>query len=451
MGLHGGAVGTVAWLTSQGANVTITDLKTDVQLKDSLEKLKPYQHVRFVLGRHDEKDFTQADMVIRNPGMPKTSPFLELARQANVPIEMDSSLFFAHCPSADIIGVTGSKGKTTTASAIAVILKQVSSSAVAVGVDGVSPLRELSNISTDSPVVFELSSWRLEALAEKRISPRTAVITSIYPDHLNTYTSFAEYIETKKTIFRFQQENDMAIMNADDATIRNFSHEIKSRLWWYSMADNLVGDGIYIHNQNVCLKKDGSVTVLFPLAQLPLRYEHERRNLLPAILIGFLRGLTANQIQIALKNIARLPHRLETVRELRGVTYINDSAATMPEATVAALQSFAGKPIVHIAGGSDKKLEFAGLAEAQGKANLKAIIWLPGNATDRMRKTLFEVAPNIPTKDAVSMNEAVAQAEQIASGGDIVLLSPGATSFGLFLHEFDRGNKFREAVLNLSE
>lgn len=451
LGLHGGAVGTVKWLVAQGANITVTDMKTEQQLTKSLDQLKEYSGIKFVLGQHDEHDFTNVDMIVRNPSVPRKSKFLALARKANIPIEMDSSLFFKYSPSRDIIGVTGSKGKTTTANAITHVLTHVLPDTAGVGVDGVSPLGKLESIHSDTTVVFELSSWRLEALAERNISPDTAVLTSIYKDHLNTYDSFAEYIDIKKTIFAHQDPKDTAILNADDKLIRGFESEVPSRLFWYSLRAQIPGDGLYVHRDIITLRQDGLTLQFFSLHDLPLRFAHERRNLLPAILLGYLRGVSIEEIKEAIKTIKPLPHRLEVVRRLNGVTYINDSAATMPDATVPALASFSKTPIVHITGGSDKQLEFNDLGNAWGKVNLRALIWLPGNATDRMKKVAGRVAPEVPMYDVVSMEEAVSKADEIAQSGDTVLLSPGATSFGLFLHEFDRGDKFRAAVEALEE
>lgn len=450
LGLHGGAVGTIAWLHSQGAIITVTDMKTEQQLQKSIDALRKYIGIRYVLGRHEEADFTNADMIIRNPSVPRTSPFLALARRKGIPIEMDSSLFFEHSPSRDIIGVTGSKGKTTTANAITIMLASAIPETVAVGVDGVSPLGELKNVRADAPVVFELSSWRLEALVERKKSPSTAVLTSLYKDHLNTYSSFEEYISIKKGIFTHQGPKDIVLLNGDDPLVRSLAPDVQSRLFWYSTHAQVLGDGIFILKDMVTIKIDGITVTLFPLTHVPTPFEHEQRNLLPAILLGFLRGMTIEQITYALKLITRLPHRLETVGVVRDVTYINDSAATMPDATIAALSALKEKSIIHILGGSDKALEFEELAKKEQGASVKALVWLPGNATDRMKDAFMKQGVSAPMYDASSMEDAVQQASDLATTGDVVLMSPGATSFGLFLHEFDRGTRFVEAVSHLT-
>lgn len=456
LGLHGGALGNIKWLLEQGARVTVTDLKTAAELNDTVKKLRGLEKVELVLGEHREKDFTVTDMVLRNPAVPRTSPFLKLAREAGVPVEMDSSLFFVYCPSQKIIGVTGSKGKTSTAVFTAELLKAKYPQTVAVGVDGVSPLGELKNIQPDSPVVFELSSWRLEALAEKKISPPLAVVTSIYRDHLNTYASYDEYIDTKKVIVRYQRAGDRVILNADDEKLRGWT-DLPGQTYWYSRQaslptgpDGRPGNGVLVRDGKIYIRQDGMEQLAALWDKLPLAGEHTRRNVLPAILVAHWHSVSADQLLAELSLLQPLPHRLETIRVVDGVTYINDSAATMPDATIAALQTLAGKTLVHIAGGSDKALEFTGLAEVAHRAKLRSVIWLPGTATAAMQQAFRAVGVDDSRwLAAANMPEAVRQAAQAAQAGDVVLLSPGATSFGLFQHEFDRGNQFRAAVLSL--
>lgn len=450
LGLHGGALGNIEWLYSEGAVLTVTDMKTAKELAATVKKLKKFEGIKLVLGKHNDEDFTQADLIIRNPAVPRTSKYLQLAKEAGIPIEMDSSLFFEFCPSKNIIGVTGSKGKTTTSNAIAVLLKARHPQTVAVGVDGVSPLKELSVIEPQNPVVFELSSWRLEALDEKKISPSVAVVTSLYRDHLNTYKSFKEYIETKKVLVKYQTENDITLLNADDERLRAWEKDIVSRLFWYSAHDLKTGNGIFVRNTMITVRLQDGEHELFSIDELPFQSEHERRNVLPGILIALLHAVPIITIQKTLNALQRLPHRLEVVRELDSVTYINDSAATMPDATIAALKAFTGKSIVHILGGSDKALLFEELAAIEAQQTIRALVFLPGTATDKIKELVVDAFKDKPaTYDAKTMPEAVELARLAAQPGDTILLSPGATSFGLFQHEFDRGDQFRKAVLAL--
>lgn len=429
LGLHGGALGTVQWLLGHGAYVTITDLKTEAQLAPTLEKLAG-QKVEFVLGQHRDEDFTDADLVVRNPGVPKNSPYLQKAREARVPIEMDSSLFFLNCPSKEIIGVTGSKGKTTATRAITAVLKAGGKKVIEVGTDGISPLGKLSEIDEDTIVVFELSSWRLEALEPHKLSPHIAVVTSIYNEHLNTYDSLDEYIETKKTIIRHQTEDDIAILNGDDDELRGWKTDVHGEVQWYSVAD--VPDYVLLLG------------------------EHQRRNLVPAIIIGKILEVSKDTVAQTISAIETLPHRLEKIASRNDITYINDSAATMPDATIAALEALQDKNLILILGGGDKNLEFAALAEQISRHPfICAIVWLPGAATEKMKQTLGSTTSPLQI-DVGNMKEAVQEATRISGdtthgehGEHVILLSPAATSFGLFKHEFDRGDQFRQAVRRL--
>ena len=448
LGLHGGAVGTVKWLHEQGAEVLVTDLKNAGELKESLEKLKGLKGVEFVLGEHGEKDFIATDMVVRNPGVPKDSKFLEIARGAGIKIEMDSSLFFKFCASRDIIGVTGSKGKTTAALAIAHLLSGVCNKVATVGVDGVSPLDELKNIVADTTVVFELSSWRLEALNEMKISPRAAVVTSLYPDHLNTYESFDDYVEAKKTIVRHQGKDDIAVLNYDDELVRKWAPDVRGKLYWYGLKTvPSKGDRIYVDGSKVKIKRGEKVSTLFPVGVLPSLNEHMARNILPAVMLAEMRGAAYREIIRLLKSMKTAPHRLEQAGEVKGVSYINDTTATIPEATIAALESLRGKEIILILGGSDKGVDFQQLAKEIEQSDVKILIFLPGNASDRIRREIGETDRLV--LEVSSMREAVEQASAAADKGNVVLLSPAAASFGLFKHEFDRGDQFKEAVNNL--
>lgn len=451
LGLHGGAIGTIQWLAKQGAVISVSDTKTEKQLASSVEKLKDIPDITYHFGTQDELFLDGVDMVIRNPGVPKKAPVLERARAMNIPVEMDSSLFFEQSVSNNSIGITGSKGKTTTSATIAHVLKALNPLTVAVGIDGVSPLGMLDTVQEKSPVVFELSSWRLEALQEKNMSPHIAVATSIYKDHLNTYASFEEYIHTKKQIILNQQKDDIAILNADDETIRTWKQAVQGTLYWYSLHPLPEQEqGIWIDGETVYMNASQETISICTVSDIPHTSEHELRNKLPAILIGILQEGDSADILQALTTMPALAHRLQLVRKVNEVSYINDSTATMPDATIAALKSFGENPLILILGGSDKALEFKALAqEISLHKNIKHLIWLPGTATDRMKQEILPVT-TAHSYYASSMEEAVMTASQYAEEGDTVLLSPGATSFGLFVHEFDRGDAFMRAVKNIT-
>ena len=472
LGLHGGAVGNITWLASQGARITVSDTKSREQLETSIQKLSNIPGIEYLFGSQDEISLDGVDMILRNPAVPRKAVILQKAREKNIPVVMDSNIFFDQVGRKRIIGITGSKGKTTTSHAIYHILKSIISETIAVGVDGVSPLGTLTLLSS-APIVFELSSWRLEALQEVHASPHIAICTSIYQDHLNTYNSYEDYIQAKKQIIADQTENDIAILNYDDEIIRTWEQDVRGELYWYSLKplpSNL--RGIWIDNDSVCgnviSAKAGiqESTTWMPdqvghnntsktsakickVSDIPHTSPHELRNKLPAILLAVLFGASPETIQQTVRSIPQLQHRMQLVRELNGVQYINDTTATMPDATIAALTTMQEKPLILILGGSDKALEFTSLAHAISEhKNLKHLIWLPGTATLRMQQAIRSHT-SAQMHDIATMQEAVILAQKLAQAGDAVILSPGATSFGLFLHEFDRGDAFISTVEQL--
>ena len=431
LGLHGGGIGVAKFFSQLGAKVLVTDLRSKEELKESLEKLKG-KSIKYVLNQHRPEDFINTDLVIKNPAVPGKSKYLQIAKEHGIPIETDIGIFFELCP-APIIGITGSKGKSTVATLIAKFLARKYPKVVLAGNIRTSVLRKLKKIDKETLVVLELSSWQLAGLKPHGKSPDCSLITNILPDHLNRYRDINEYIEDKKLIFKFQKSKNTLILNYDDEVVRNFAKEAKSEVIYYGQeyeTDKLPE----IRNE------------------IQLKGEHNLSNVLAAIAVAKLYNISDKSIKKVLRKFKGIEGRLELVRIINGIKYINDTTATIPEATLAALNSFPlNKQIILIAGGNDKNLNFSQLAEMINK-RVKSLILLEGTATDKLQKEMTKsqveiVGPFNDMEQAVS--QAQARAEESASGGDIVLLSPAATSFGLFRHEFERGDAFIKAVENL--
>lgn len=440
LGLNGGGVGIARFLSSAGAKVTVTDLKTEEELEPSLAELEGVPGVSFVLGRHCAEDFTETDMVVKNPGVPWDNGYVALALGKNIPVEIDSSLFFKLCKN-PIIGVTGTRGKTTTASLIYGMLKTAGRKPVQVGIGQVSVLDKLDGLEADSVVVFELSSWRLSALGHHKLSPRIAVITNIYPDHLNYYESMEEYVADKKNIFLNQSPEDVCVVNYDDEIIRGLLPEIKAETLRFSTQG--IVDGAYVENGKIFFKGE----YVLEVSDIGIRGGHNIKNVLAAVCVAGSLDIGAEAIRMAVRAFKGVEHRMEFVREVGGVGYFNDTTATSPEGAIAGLDSFSEK-IVLIAGGADKNLDMAGFAEAIARKT-KAVVFLRGAATDKIIAAMEARDGKREHIVADSMAEAVDCAHSLASAGDVVLLSPGASSFGLFKNEFDRGDKFKKSVRGL--
>ena len=467
IGQHGGGIGTIKFLAANGAKVLATDRKTKEQLEESLEKLKGLP-VEYFLGGHRLTDFTDTDMVIKNPAVPEDSEFLAAARDKKIPVENDIGIFFELCP-APIIGVTGTKGKSTTASLIAHLMRQKFSQVVLAGNIRQSVLEKLPEITKNSIVILELSSWQLGDAKNHKKSPYAAVITNILADHLNRYAGLEDYIGDKKLIFKFQRASDYLFLDYTEPRLKAMAKEAKSRVYFYSAkGDELLKDplpalkqelriGAYIRGKKIYFGGGGE-EICSP-NDIRLIGRHNLNNVLAAISVACIYDVPKKKMKLALRDFKSLSGRLELIAEKNGVKYINDTTATDPDAAIAAINAVnewlsvikskaaqAQKPgVILITGGADKNLDFAELGKII-KEKCKAVILLKGTALPKFKKILD---PETPLKITDSMQKAVSAAKNMAKAGDAVLLSPACASFGLFKHEFDRGEKFDEAVSSL--
>lgn len=446
LGTYGGGIGVARYLAEAGAIVTVTDRQPEENLAAARAELADLP-IRYVLGRHEEADFLPggADFVVRNPGVPRRAPLLELARRHGVPVEMEMTLFFRACP-APIIGVTGTKGKTTVATLTAALLQSWNPATVLAGNMGISALGQLAAITPETPVVIELSSWQLEGLLEHGLAPAIAVITMIAEDHLNTYDGFADYAAVKRGITRHQRPGDTLILNRDDSEAWRAAQETAATVVPFGRGDR-DGDGVWLEDDQVLIKRDGNV-VTIPIPDNPaLAGPHTRLNAAAAIAAASVRGADPAAIGAGLAGFGGIRDRMETVTEIDGVTYINDTTATAPVAAAAALEALAGRRVHLLAGGADKKLDPTPLVDAGTRAH--AVYLFAGSATPAIEDALRQrgVLPNGPYD---SMTAAVQAASAAATAGDVILLSPGCASFGLFQNEFDRGEQFRQAARALA-
>ncbi len=448
LGLNGGGVASARWLARHGARVTVTDLRSADLLVESMERLAELP-VRYVLGKHDEEDFTGADLVIKNPAVPPSSPFLQAARARGVRIETDLSIFLSVARN-PLIGVTGSKGKSTTASAIAWCLGRVDPGTILAGNITVSPLDFMDEMDPGSPVVLELSSWQLGDLRGRGIlAPLISAFTVILPDHLDRYSGMGDYIADKKVLFQGQEKDQKAVFNLDDPWQREFHRESRAQPFFFSghdLPDGLRGAWLEKGNGMARLSPSGDEEKLI-FSDMLLTGAHNALNLLCAGLVLRIYGVKAEVVRKALAEFPGVEHRLEMFREWKRLRFFNDSAATIPQAAVQAVKSVE-PPVVLIMGGTDKNLDFSPFAEV---ARLpRAIVLLEGSATQKIRSLLDRegVACEGPFGD---LPGAVDAAITLAGGGaepGTVLFSPGCTSFGMFRNEFDRGARFKQVVLD---
>ena len=461
LGLHGGALSVVRWFIREGAQIRITDLKTRQELLSSVAKI-PHGKVQFILGRHRRQDFLWADVVVRNPGVPRESSFLSLAEKHGAIVENEATLFFELVGRKRIIGVTGTRGKSTTATLLYQMLHKKYRHAVLGGNMPDFPMFSiLPHVkNTREPIVIELSSWHLEDLGRKKISPHTAIFTNLYPDHLNRYSNMRKYLLAKENIFKYQATDDIIVLNKDNSYTRSLNRKAPSKTFWFTKKSS-GALGCYIKKNYIYFKKF-KVT---PLSSIRLLGDHNKENVLAAICAAKLFKISNSDIQNALKNFHGLQDRLEYLGVKRGRKFYNDTTATTPDGTIAALKTLSRiknprtrtssvqgrqelriKNIVLIAGGSDKGIlqeKFNELAELIRK-HCKAVVLFSGAGSEKIKKSL--TACRLPlTAGIKTMSDALGIAKSFAKRGDIILLSPACASFGLFLHEFDRGEQFKKA------
>lgn len=457
IGLHGGSIAMIKWLLSQGAFVTATDKKNKDDLNDSIGKLEGLKNLKLFLGQHRMEDFERADMVIKNPMVRWDDKYIKAALAKKIPVEMDSSLFFKLCPSKKIIGITGTKGKTTTSLAIFNILKQAGKKVIKVGIGQEAVMDKLSEIDKDTVVVFELSSWRLSALGRAKISPHVAVLTNIYPDHLNYYEDMHEYQADKKYIFEFQGLKDYLVINWDNQNESDnpvINSKISPQVVYYSMQKTDENKVVYVEQDRINFNFDGRVGSICDIKDIKLRGAHNISNILAACAVGIVMQINPETISTAVRNFKGAEHRLELVDKINGIDFYNDTTATTPQAAIAAINSLSGS-IYLIAGGSSKKLDLGPLVKKIGTdKNIKKIFLLKGEASevilDSLKKTdNYNKVEGI--YDGLDMAVQSALALALADDSKIrsVLLSPGCASFGMFQNEFDRGKKFKQAVAGI--
>lgn len=445
LGVLGGGVGVARYLARHGGIVTVTDMRPAEQLQTSLDLLSDLP-ITFHLGGHDDADFTRqnADVVIRNPGVRRNSPYLALARESGARIEMEMSLFFRACR-APILGITGTKGKTSVSTLCGEIMRAWNPDAVLAGNMGISALAMVDDILPEQPVVIELSSWQLEAMDEHGLGPHVAVLTNISPDHLDAYDSFDDYADTKRTIGTHVPDGGVVVYNNDDAEARKIVDVTSARLMPFGLQDPGT-DGAWLSGDELVVRWDGEEARIARPTQLQLSGEHGTSNALGAFAAAWAYGAPLAAIEHGMRTFAGVPNRMEEVANVDGVLFVNDTSATAPAAAVGALRLLdqRAREVRLIAGGADKRTDLTPFADEIARCRPQVFL-LGGTATPNLQALLDE--RGVPYAGPFeSMPDVFAAAVCDVQPGDIVTLTPGCASFGIFRNEFDRGEQFKAAV-----
>ena len=428
LGLGEENVALVKYLVKQGANVVVCDQKEKGELGEYYQQVKDLP-VQFRLGPHYLEHLEDFSIIFRTPGIPYFNEKIQAAKDKGVEISSLTKLFFELCP-CPIIGVTGTKGKGTTASLIYEILKSKTKAFLG-GNIGTPPIAFLGKLSKENIVVLELSSFQLQDLEK---SPHIAVILDIKVDHLDYHLSRNEYVEAKRNIVKHQAKNDFTCINADYLTSIEFASSTLGQVWWFSRRKS-IDLGTFVHQNELVLRTEDDEFSIIKIDQIQLRGAHNLENIAAAITASFLAGADPSSIQEAVKEFKGLEHRLEFVREIDGVKFYNDSFSTTPETTMAAIRSF-DEPIILLLGGSEKNADYQELTKTIEQKNIKLIIPIGGTAK--------RIVPSIG--EIKSMEEAVKIAKEKSSPGEVVLLSPASASFDCFKNYQERGKIFKQEV-----
>lgn len=423
LGLLGRGVGDAKYLASCGADLIVTDLKSEEALQDSLDALKEFSTITYRLGSHDESDFIGRDLIVKAAGVPLDSLYIATARKEGTPVRMSSDLFmeYAGIPT---VGITGTRGKSTTTHMITAILREAGKKVLLGGnVRGVSTLSLLPEVTGEEIAVLELDSWQCQGLKEAKRSPHVAVFTTFFDDHLNYYKGDRDaYLADKANIFLYQTGIDTLVLGSQCAELiqEKYASEIQAHVVVAGSQD---------------LRADW---------RLRIPGEHNRYDAAIAVEAARALGIPDEPIEQALSEFRGVPGRLELVREMKGISIYNDTTATTPDATLAALRALdtGKKSIVLLMGGADKGLVMDELLKELPKRTKKVVL-LSGSGTDRVLGSI----PGAPLYS--TLEEAVKAAVTTADAGDSVVLSPAFASFGMFKNEYDRGDQFISIVQSL--
>lgn len=432
----------VDFLIKEGAKVVICDQKQKEELGDYYNQVKDLP-VQFRLGPHYLDYLEDFQTIFRTPGLPYLNKKIQKAKLAGVEISSQIKLFFDRCLS-PIVGITGTKGKGTTASLIGEILKEDDKSFYLGGNIGTPPIEFLDKLTKKDIVVLELSSFQLQDL---RKSPHIAVILDINIDHLDYHKNEREYVQAKQNIVRHQKKNDFAVINADYLTSFEFAALTDGEVYYFSRRKS-IDQGAYVAKKEIILRNNfGQDYPIINLDKIQLRGYHNLENIAAAAVGSFLCGVKIISISKAISKFKGLEHRLEFVKEINGVKYYNDSFSTTPETTIAAINSFS-EPIILLLGGSEKNANYRKLGQTISNSSVKTIIAI-GLTAARIIKEVKKLKIDI-IEEIKTMAEAIKITRELARPGDVVLLSPASASFDRYRNYKERGNIFKQIVSEIN-
>ncbi|KDR95020.1 UDP-N-acetylmuramoylalanine--D-glutamate ligase [Peptoclostridium litorale DSM 5388] len=436
IGLAKTGISTIKFLSSKGAKITVNDIKSKEQVEDILEELAELD-VEYILGSHPDK-IEGIELVVMSPGVPADIPIVESLRSKGTEVisEIELAYRFSRAP---FVGITGTNGKTTTTSLVGEMFKLSKHKTFVVGNIGRPAIEVVDSADESSVLVTELSSFQLESIVDFR--PKVSAVLNITPDHLNRHKTMENYIDAKANIFKNQRDGDYTVLNYDCPETRKLSGFCKSKVVFFSRNEK-IDCGVYVDSGEIVSEIEGAPNKLACIEDIRIPGAHNLENVLAAVAVALCMGMDESLIVKALKNFEGVEHRLEFVRTVGGVDYVNDSKGTNPDASIKAVEAY-DRPLVLIAGGMDKGSEFDEfILSFEGK--VKELVLL-GETAQKIRKTANEKGFN-NCHDVNNMHEAVEKASSLAKKGDIVLLSPACASWDMYPSYEIRGMDFKQEV-----
>lgn len=449
LGLARQGMALARYLVREGATVTISDLRDAEELREALGSLSDIP-AHFVLGEHPFSILSDADLVCLSGGVPVHAPIVVEAQRRGIPLSNDAQLFLERC-SAPVVGITGSSGKTTTTALVGRMLQRDRFLTWVGGNIGRPLVDRLWEIREEDRVVMELSSFQLEVMS---VSPEVAAVLNVTPNHLDRHRTMAAYTAIKKRILDFQGSNGLAVLSEDDEGSRRLATAVRGRLAFFSAQNQTTDDinantGAYIRDRKLTVRLGDREHAICLTDEVKLLGRHNLQNVLAACVLAAAVGVSIDVMRDVATSFTGVEHRLQFVRTLNGVRYYDDSIATAPERTVAALRAF-DVPVVLLAGGKDKSLPWDEMAQITLQRARHVVAF--GEAAQLVESEIHKAERTQPgaTLEGLTrvgtLEEAVDVAARVARPGEVVLLSPGGTSFDAYRDFVERGHRFQALV-----
>jgi len=438
VGLGRSGVASALFLKSRGAHVTVSDAKSQDQLREEIPALLD-QGIVVETGGHGDRTFQNQELIVVSPGVPVDSQPLEQARPLGAPVigEIELASEFLTGP---IVAITGSNGKTTTTTLVGEILAKGGLKTLVGGNIGKPAISLVDEATPETAIVLEVSSFQLETT--RSFHPRVAVVLNITPDHLDRHRTFANYVDAKARVFENQTADDFAVLNSDDPTCVELASRTRGQVFWFSRKRE-VEQGSFVRDGNIHFRRETSDVVIMPVSEIPLKGGHNLENVLSSACAGVLMRCEPERIRDAVREFKAVEHRLEYVATIAGVEYYNDSKATNVDATIKALESFPAN--VHlILGGKDKGSDYITLNDLL-RQRVKCVYTI-GAAAEKIES---QIRGQVRVVSSGTIESAIKRASAAAQPGDIVLLAPACASFDQFQNYEHRGRIFKELVLAL--